>query len=85
MVFTVKKTTTVTTKTTRMEAGKTIETVETTTSTSDGSDADAHEVEQAMRESSDAMSRLFDGFQEKLDAVFKPFDRLHKKPQKDPR
>ena len=82
MTFTVKKTTVVQTKTIETKDGKTIEKTETVTSSSDGGDVDAAEVEKAMDESQDAMSHIFDGFSERMNKVFEPFDRLFKKADK---
>lgn len=73
-----KKTTTVVTIKEVHEGNKTTRTTETVT-TSDGDAPDAQELEAAFKESHAAMDKLFDGFGERLDAVFAPFRKVGKK------
>jgi hypothetical protein len=75
MVIT-KKTITVTTIS---ADGKSTTKTETTTSTSDAGGVDLDEVEEAMRESTDAMAHFGDLINEAVKAVVAPFDRLFKK------
>lgn len=75
---TVKTTTVVTRETVHTVDGKTIRTTETATTV--GADPELEKaVEQAVHESNAAVSRLWDGFDEKVRAIFAPFERLFEK------
>jgi hypothetical protein len=83
-MITYKKTITIVkTTTTQLANGESVTTTETTTSSSDGDPEDFEEIEKAIHESTDAMSRVGDqisrSISESIRAITDPIDRLFRR------